>query len=194
MELFHAWGWVMAVALGIGLAACAGLRAWLPLFLAGLLARLGIVELGESFRFLSSTIALVLFGVATVAEIAADKIPALDHALDVASTVIRPLAGALLAASAIYQIKDPLIALAVGVIVGAPTALAPHAAKSALRAASSATTAGIANPVISLIEDGLAVALFVLVVVLPILSLAFVALTVWLFLRWRSKKAAPVPA
>lgn len=184
----------MAVALGIGLAACAGLRAWLPLFLGGLLARLGVVELGESFGFLSSTVALVLFGVATVAEIAADKIPALDHALDVASTVIRPLAGALLAASAIYQIKDPLVAIAIGVIVGAPTALVPHAAKSALRAASSATTAGFANPVISLIEDGLAIALFVVVVVLPILSLGFVALTVWLIMRWRSKKPAPVPA
>ena len=44
---------VPSLAMGIGLAACAGLRAWLPLLLAGGMARLGIIELGSSFRFIS---------------------------------------------------------------------------------------------------------------------------------------------
>lgn len=114
MELGEIWGLVTAVALGIGLAATAGLRAWLPLLLAGGLARLGVLELGEAFGFVSSTPALVLFGVATIAEIVADKVPAIDHALDVISTVVRPAAGALLAASALYQVKDPLVALVIG--------------------------------------------------------------------------------
>ena len=193
MAVGELWGWVTAVALGIGLAATAGLRAWLPLLLAGALARLGVLELGQAFRFLASTPALVLFGVATVAEIVADKVPAVDHALDVISTVVRPAAGALLAASALYQVHDPLIAIVIGLCVGAPVALGPHAAKSALRAASSATTAGFANPVVSFVEDALAIGLFILVVVLPLLAVALLAAVVWLVLR-RRRRAAPAAA
>ncbi|MBK8995449.1 MAG: DUF4126 domain-containing protein [Myxococcales bacterium] len=193
MELGEVWGLVTAVALGIGLAATAGLRAWLPLLLAGGLARLGVLELGEAFGFVSSTPALVLFGVATVAEIVADKVPAVDHALDVISTVVRPAAGALLAASALYQVKDPLVALVIGLCVGAPVALGPHAAKSALRAASSATTAGIANPLVSFVEDALAIGLFIAVVILPVISVAVLATVIWLLVR-RRRKAAPAAA
>lgn len=193
MELGEIWGLVTAVALGIGLAATAGLRAWLPLLLAGGLARLGVLELGEAFGFVSSTPALVLFGVATIAEIVADKVPAIDHALDVISTVVRPAAGALLAASALYQVKDPLVALVIGLCVGAPVALGPHAAKSALRAASSATTAGIANPLVSFVEDALAIGLFIAVVILPVISVAVLAPVIWLLVR-RRRKAAPAAA
>lgn len=193
MELGESWGLVTAVALGIGLAATAGLRAWLPLLLAGGLARLGVLELGEAFGFVSSTPALVLFGVATIAEIVADKVPAIDHALDVISTVVRPAAGALLAASALYQVKDPLVALVIGLCVGAPVALGPHAAKSALRAASTATTAGIANPLVSFVEDALAIGLFIAVVILPVISVAVLATVIWLLVR-RRRKAAPAAA
>src|SRR5688572_6394478 len=90
---------VPSLAMGIGLAACAGIRAWLPLLMAGGLARWGIIELGSSFQFIASDRALILFGVATVIEIVADKVPAVDHALDSLSTVLRPAAGSLLAAS-----------------------------------------------------------------------------------------------
>ena len=73
---------VPSLALGIGLAACAGLRAWLPLLLLGGLARWGVVDLSPSFQFIAESRALVLFGVATLVEIAGDKIPEEDHALD----------------------------------------------------------------------------------------------------------------
>jgi hypothetical protein len=170
-------GIVPSLAMGIGLAACAGLRAWLPLLLAGLLARAGVLELGSSFRFIASNQALILFGVATVVEILADKIPAVDHTLDALSTVLRPAAGSLLAASVLWRIPDPLTALALGVAVGAPMALVPHAAKSTLRAASSAFTLGLANPLLSLLEDLAAVVLFVLAVAVPV-AVALVMLVV----------------
>jgi Domain of unknown function (DUF4126) len=179
------------LALGIGLAACAGLRAWLPLLLLGGLARADVVELGASFQFLASNKALVLFGLATVVEILGDKFPAVDHALDVISTVLRPAAGSLLAASVLWTIEDPLTAMVVGVAVGAPTSLVPHAAKATLRAASTAFTAGLANPVLSLLEDLLALLVFVLAVVIPVL-LALVVLTasVWTVLRLRRRRRA----
>ena len=45
----------------------------------------------------------MLFGLATLIEIVGDKIPAVDHALDALSTLLRPAAGALLASSALWR-------------------------------------------------------------------------------------------
>jgi hypothetical protein len=187
---------VPAVALAIGLAACAGLRAWLPLLLTGGLVRAGMIEVGQSFSFLASDRALLLFGLASVIEIVADKVPAIDHALDVIGTVVRPLAATVLAASVFGSFADPLTAVALGAAIGAPTALVPHAAKSVLRAASSALTAGVANPVISVLEDLVALALFVLTVLVPVLAGALVLLTAWLIARRlrRRDRSAPAPS
>ena len=183
---------VPSLAMGIGLAACAGIRAWLPLLMAGGLARWGVIELGPSFQFIASDRALILFGVATVIEILADKVPAVDHALDSLSTVLRPAAGSLLAASVLWQVSDPLTALALGVAVGAPTSLVPHAAKSLLRAASTTFTGGLANPFISILEDLMAVALFVLTVLIPVVVAAVLVL-IGLLVARRLVRRSPAP-
>jgi len=182
-----------ALALAIALAASAGLRAWLPLLLAGALARLGVLDLGPSFQFLSSNKALVIFGVATVIEMLGDKIPAVDHALDLIGTPLRPAAGALLASSVLGTVSDPLTAIVLGTAVGAPSALVPHAAKSALRAASTATTGGLANPLLSLVEDGVSLLTFLLAVLVPLLVVVLLGLTLFLASRWlrRRRRAAP---
>jgi len=184
-----------ALALAIALAASAGLRAWLPLLLAGSLARLGVLDLGSSFQFLASNKALVLFGVATTIELVGDKIPAVDHALDVIGTPLRPLAGAVLAASVLGTVTDPLTSVVLGTAVGAPSALVPHAAKSALRAASTAATGGLANPVLSLIEDAIALLTFILAVLVPLLVVGLLGLTLYLASRWlRRRRATAVAA
>ena len=172
-----------SLALGIALAACAGLRAWLPLLLASLLARAGWLDLGPSFQFLASNKALLLFAVATVIEIVGDKVPVMDHALDAIGTPLRPAAGALLAASVMGHVSDPLTALVLGTAVGAPAALVPHAAKTALRAASTTFTGGLANPILSLIEDGVSFVLFVLAVLVPLVVVGLLALALLLITR-----------
>lgn len=183
---------VPSLALAIALAACAGLRAWLPLLLTGLLARFDYLNLGTSFQFLESDRALVLFAVATLIELLGDKFPAVDHALDAIGTLLRPAAGVLLAASVMWQVQDPLVALGLGLIVGAPSAVVPHAAKSALRAVSSTLTAGIANPLLSLLEDVIAIGLFALAVLLPLLAALLVALTALLLARRLGRRRVPV--
>lgn len=183
--------WVSTLSLGVGLAAVAGIRAWLPLFVAGVMARLGVVHLNESFHFISSWPALALFGVATVVELVGDKFPAIDHTLDVIGTVVRPGAGALLAASTMYEIDSPLIACVLGLCVGAPTAMVPHAAKAAARAASSTFTFGLANPALSFAEDGLAAAMLVLVFLVPlalVIACAAGALAAFWWIRSRAIK------
>lgn len=182
---------VTSLALAIALAACAGLRAWLPLLLTGALARGGYLALGPSFQFLASNQALLLFGFATLIEIAGDKIPAVDHTLDALSTLLRPAAGALLAASVFWQVSDPLSALALGVAVGAPTALIPHAAKSALRVFATGFTAGLANPVVSLLEDVLTLVLFALAVLVPVAAALGMLLLVLVVVTRRARRLRP---
>lgn len=191
------WQLLSAVALAIGLAACAGLRALLPILLTGIVARAGWLELGRPFDFLATNWALLLFGLATAVEIAADKFPAVDHALDTVHTFLRPLAGSMLAAAVLSAVSDPATAMALGIIVGAPSALVPHAAKASLRVVSTATTGGLANPVLSVLEDFGTVALFVLVVVVPVAAAALVLALMALVLRrllGRRRRQTVVPA
>jgi hypothetical protein len=167
---------LQSIALGIGLAACAGLRAWLPLFVLGASVRLGVIPSGEAFRFLGSNTALAVFAIATVIELIADKIPVVDHALDLLSTLLKPVAGIVLAASVLWTVDDPIVAIALGVMVGAPAAFAPHAAKATLRGVLSPMTAGLAAPVLSFLEDVIAFGLVALAILAPFVVAAGVLL------------------
>lgn len=146
--------WLLPALLGLGLAASTGLKTFVPLLMMALAGRFGWfgLELGGSFAWLASTAAVVALAIATVAELAADKVPLVDHALSLFGTVARPAAGALAAAAA-FSHMDPAAAAIAGLIVGAPTALAVHSAQAATRVASTATTGGLANPAISVAED-----------------------------------------
>ena len=186
--------WVPAIALAIALAATAGIRAWLPMLLAGLLMRAGWLELGTSFAFLASTKALAILAVASALEILGDKIPAVDHALDALGTPLKLGAGALLAAAAFGTVSDPLTSTILGVAVGAPTALVPHAAKSLLRVASTAATGGLANPLLSFLEDVLTVAAFALAVLVPLAVAGLVLLAVALLAKQRTERPETVGA
>jgi Domain of unknown function (DUF4126) len=181
------------VALAVALAACAGLRAWLPLLLASALSRTGWLQLGDSFQFLASNKALFVLAIATSLELLGDKIPAVDHTLDMLGTVIRPAAGALLAASVLGHVSDPLTAVVMGAALGAPAALVPHAAKSVLRAASTTLTAGLANPVLSVLEDAFTLMLFALAVLVPLVVIALLAVMLYLMARRfaRARTTAP---
>ncbi|MEE8218396.1 MAG: DUF4126 domain-containing protein [Vicinamibacteria bacterium] len=192
MEVATLSEFLPALALAIALAASAGLRAWLPLLLAGGLARLGVLDLGSSFAFLGSDKALMLFGVATIVELLGDKVPAVDHALDVIGTPLRPAAGALLAASVLGTVSDPLTALVLGTAVGAPAALVPHVAKSALRMVSTTLTGGLANPLLSLLEDAIAILTFVLAILVPFLVVLLLAVTLFIALRLLRRRAHSV--
>lgn len=179
--------WVLPVLLGLGLAAASGLKTFLPLLMLALAARFEWfgVSLNEKVGWLDSTGALVGLGVATVAEFVADKVPLVDHALSVIGTVARPAAGAL-AAYAVLGKADPALAAIAALIVGAPTALAFHAAQSGTRVASTATTAGLANPAVSLAEDALAFGTVLTAFLAPLLIplvLAALLFVVWKLVR-----------
>src|SRR5215510_11044732 len=57
---------ILAIAIGIGLAAATGFRVFLPLLIAGAAARWGGLPLASGFQWLSSTSALIALGTAGV--------------------------------------------------------------------------------------------------------------------------------
>jgi uncharacterized membrane protein len=171
---------VLGLLLGLGLSASTGLNTFLPLLLLSAAARFHIagIELGTKFEWLTSDAAMITLIVACVIELVADKIPAVDHFLDTAGTFVRPVAATLASASVLTGV-DPLVAAILGIIIGAPTSLGMHTLKAGTRVASSATTFGCANPVISIIEDVIAFFLSVLSIFVPLLVPLAVALLVW---------------
>lgn len=186
------------VALGFSLSATTGLRAFLPLFVTSVAAKFGYLTLGSSFAWMQSDPALIVFGAAVVFEIAGDKIPALDHALDAAGVFVKPTAATILAGSMFTQM-DPVMACVAGLVTGGVVAGGVHVVKAKVRLASSVTTLGTANPVVSLAEDVAAVIGIVLAIVIPVLAAVMIAsiLAVLTFfaVRWwtRRKNGAVVP-
>jgi Domain of unknown function (DUF4126) len=182
-----------AVAGGIVLAASSGLRAFLPLLGVGLAGRFGHWPLASSVQWLGSDPALIAFGVATLVEIVADKVPIVDHALDVVHTILGPVAAVLVSVSAWSQLS-PQHALLLSIITGVPLAAGVHAVSAGLRLASTGTTGGLANPLLSIGEDTITGATVILAFIAPILAAILLLLVViWMLRRWRRRRT-PRPA
>lgn len=177
----------LQIAAGIGLASCAGLRAFLPLFAVGAAGRAGWIDLARGFEWLASTPALVVLGTAVVAEILADKVPAVDHLLDSAGIFVRPAAGALVMASALSE-TGPLAGAVLGLILGTPAATGVQLLKAKARLVSSAATGGLANPAQSALEDVASVSGCLICLLLPVAALALLALVAVLCFVWLRRR------
>jgi hypothetical protein len=176
-----------SLAAAFGLSAAAGLNAWLPLFGAALAQRLDLVELAQPFDDLSGTGALVVLGVLTAADFVGDKIPAVDHVLHAIGTVVAPASGAALFTGQ-TGLETDLPTLA-AILLGAGTAESIHAGRAAIRPLSTATTGGLANPVLSALEDLGSLGLMLAAFVVPVLALlAVVALAVLIVVAWRRRR------
>ena len=167
------WTILTYAAAGIALAATAGMRAFLPLLVLGLAVRFGRFEISEGYRWLTTDMALVTFGVAVVAETLADKIPVVDHALDTVQTIVKPAVGTMVAAAMFVQLS-PFHATLLGLAVGGTVATGVHLAKAKVRLLSSLTTGTFLNPVLSFVEDVVSTVIAAVAVIAPFLALLFI--------------------
>ncbi len=158
---------IMALVAALGLSSTAGLRAVATLFAIGVVSDIHIagqplLQLQGHFTVLGSTPMLILLGGLTIVEFVIDKVPGIDSLNDVIHTVIRPVVGAVIVAGTANSLSDTNVWVAAA--AGAVLAFGVHATKSTARVASTATTAGIGNPIISVLEDILTVGSILLVV------------------------------
>jgi hypothetical protein len=172
----------ISIALGIGLAAAAGFRIFLPLLVASIAAYSGHLHLDENFAWLGSLTAIVMLGVAALIEVLAYYIPAVDNLLD---TIIGPLAlvaGTVVSAAVITDLP-PLIKWSTAIIAGGGVAAITQGVTTLLRAKSTAFTAGIGNPVLSTFEMFAAVIVALLALLAPLVALGLVAVFCWIAVR-----------
>jgi len=188
---------IINVLSAFGLSGSAGLNAYLPLLVVSLAARFtNVITLKAPWDVLESWWVIGVLTVLLVIEFFADKAPAVNHLNDAIQTFVRPTAGAIVfAASTGVADLHPVLAVILGLLVAGSV----HAAKSVVfRPAVTATTAGAANPVVSLVEDITALIVSVLAVVLPVLISAIIvlltALVVFLLYRRATRPSRTVSA
>lgn len=189
---------VGGIATAFGLSTSAGLNAYIPLLVVAIIGRVStmtswnLIRLREPWDTLTSWWIIGLLAVLLVIEMTVDKIPAADTINDVVHTVIRPAAGAILFAANANAITDihPVLALSCGLFLAGGV----HAVKATARPVVTATTAGVGNPVVSVLEDVLATIISILSVLIPVLMAAILVVVLttlaWLWWRRRSRRQA----
>ena len=174
---------------GAGLAAAAGLNAYIPLLLLGVAGRLDWIQLPTGWVWLENEWIMVVLGVLLVIEIVADKVPAVDTVNDAIQTVVRPASGGIVFAGGVgtetLAVDDPSVFFSSGawipVLLGIGLALLVSLAKSIIRPVANLATGGVAAPALSTAEDGASLLLVVLALVSPILVLLALGLLLWAF-------------
>lgn len=188
---------MLAIALGLALSAACGFRVFVPLLALGAAQATGHLTLVPKLAWLGSTPALIILGVATVAEIAAYYVPWLDHLLDTIASPAAVAAGIIATASVLTDV-DPVWRWTLAVIAGGGLAGAVQGSTVLVRAASAATTGGLANPVVATAELGGAVAVTILALLVPLVALAAVLLGILLTMiglrRWRAARRSRAQA
>ena len=186
---------------GLGLATAAGLNAYIPMLLMGLLSKFtGLISLPPGWAWLENGWVMAVVAVLLAVEIVADKIPALDTVNDTVQTFVRPTAGGIVfgsgTAAQTAAVTDPAEFARTGqwvpVAIGVVTALVVHLTKTAVRPAANVATAGIAAPVLSTIEDVTSVSLTFIAILIPalvaVVLVALVAAAGWLLRRRRRRR------
>lgn len=186
----------LALAFGVALAAAVGLRVFLPLLVLAVAARFNVIPLSASFDWLSSPVAIAMLAVATVAETGAYYIPGLDNLLDTVAAPLALLAGTLVVAVPLADLPG-WMQWSAAVIAGGGAAGVVQGVTSLLRAKSTLTTGGLANPVVATGEWGGALLLSLMAIAVPLLAFLLAVAVVILLYRFirklvRRQTASPI--
>jgi hypothetical protein len=172
-----------------GLSASAGLNAYIPLLLVGLLAKYtNLINLSQPWDTLANPWIILLLSVLVIIEMLADKVPAVNHINDLIQTLIRPAAGAIAFAASANVVTDvsPVLALAAGLLVAGTV----HVAKAgAVRPMVTATTGGAGNIPVSIAEDIVSTVLSFLAIIMPILVGTLMIVIAAFIIYWLYRRA-----
>ncbi|MEM7008216.1 MAG: DUF4126 domain-containing protein [Thermodesulfobacteriota bacterium] len=182
---------MLSIFLGVGLAAACGFRVFVPLLVMSIAALTGQLALSPEFSWIASYPALAAFSIATIFEIAAYYIPWVDNLLDTIAVPAATVAGTIVMASAVSDMS-PFLQWGLAVIVGGGVAGTIQGFTSITRIASTATTGGVGNPVVSTAEAGGSVLMSILAITLPIVAAVLVVVIIFFAFRkiygWLSRR------
>ena len=173
---------ILSICLGIGLSAASGFRVFVPLLVMSIASLAGHLTLAPGFQWIGTYPALLTFSVATAVEIAGYYIPWVDHALDTVATPAAIVAGTVVTASMVTGMS-PLLKWCLAIIAGGGAAGLVQGATVVTRAASTATTGGLGNPLVATIELGAAIITSIAALLVPVLVVVLLVLAFALFGR-----------
>ena len=185
---------LIGLCMGLGLAAASGFRVFLPPFLLSIAVRADAVEVdlaNTSLEYFDSNVAVIILGVATLAELSAYYVPWVDNLLDTIASPAAVVAGTGMTAIVLEGNTDPVIQWSLSIIAGGGVSAAVQSATVVTRGISTTLTAGIANPVVSTGENIASVILALLAMVLPILAALLVAVLVGMIVLKATEKVVP---
>ena len=173
-----------------GLSASAGLNAYIPLLVVGLIGHYfpNLMTLTQPWDTLANGWIILLLCILVIIEMLADKVPAVNHINDLIQTVVRPAAGAIAFAASANVVTEisPVLALACGLLVAGTV----HVAKAGVvRPMVTATTGGAGNTPVSIAEDVLSTVLSILAVILPVLIGTLLVVLASFIVYWLYKRA-----
>ncbi len=164
---------VLAILIGIGLAAACGFRIFVPFLVISVAANSGHLALSPGFEWIGTEAAVATFLVATILEIGAYYVPFLDNLLDSVATPASFIAGSVVMASMVSELS-PYLQWALAIIAGGGVAVSVQSLTTITRLTSSATTGGLGNPLLSTIEAGGSTLLSIAAIFIPIVAFLFV--------------------
>ncbi len=173
---------ILSLLMGIGLSATSGLRIFLPLLIMSIASLTGHLELSPSFEWIGTYPALTVFSVAALLEILSYLLPYVDNLLSTISIPFAALAGTVITASVIIDM-GPLLTWTLAIIAGGGASLTTKTASTLLHTGSTATSAGMANPVVSTIETVISVVMAVISIIAPLLIIILFGFIAWLGVR-----------
>ena len=172
-----------ALMIGVGLSASCGFRVFVPLLAMGLAGAAGEITLSDDFAWVQSTPVLIGLGIATLLEVGAYYVPWIDNMLDTIAGPSALVAGTV-ATAAVMPEMSPMLEWSIAAIVGGGSAGVVQLGTTLTRGASTATTGGLGNPLVSTAELGGAAATASLAIFIPIL--AFILVTIIFFFAFRA--------
>ena len=188
---------ILALCMGLGLAAASGFRVFLPPFLLSIAVRADAVDVdltNSSLEYFDSNVAVILLGVATIAELAAYYVPWVDNLLDSIASPAAVVAGTGMTAVVLEGNTDPVIQWCLAIIAGGGVSAAVQGATVVTRGVSTAITGGVGNPVVSTGENIASLILTILAIVLAPLAAILVVILFAMIVKKTLNKAKPSSA
>lgn len=181
---------ILLILLGISLSAASGFRIFVPPFILSLMAQADYVDLPANLAWVDNPIASIIFGVATLVEIGAYYVPWIDNLLDALAAPAAVVAGTLMTGAFSAEL-EPAMRWTLALLAGGGAAGGVHTLMGLTRLSSSATTGGLANPVVSTTEAAAATGLSIFAIFLPLVAFLLTAsCLVFIFLRVKRKRAS----
>lgn len=174
---------LLGLIIGIGLSAACGFRLIVPFVVISIGALSGHLTLAPDMAWIGTYPALIAFGIATILEILVYFIPWVDDVMGVLSIPVSIVAGTVITAAFIPEMS-PFLRWTLAAIAGGTVAGTTETLTTGLRFASTATTAGMGNGLLSVGELLSSTLLALLSLMVPVVSL----LVVLFFLVWSIQK------